>query len=401
MIEIALATFLFVAIVLALAFAVLAARRRLMPEGGITVTLNGAREITGPAGGTVLDALLAEGVAIPAACGGKGTCGLCRVRAGAGAGPILPTEAGRLSPAERRAGTRLACQMRLRAPVAVEIDPALLNVETRRARVVSTRALTPTIKEIAFEVPEGWDFAFVPGGFVLVTAPPFRLPFSEIDMAPLAAPGWAGSGLVAETGAPVSRAYSVANRPEDAGRIVLDIRLALPPPNQPGLPPGVVSSWLFGLRQGDEADLSGPFGEFHAQDTDAEMVMIGGGVGMAPLRAIVHDQLARATGRRITYFFGARGPEDLFYTQEFEALAKDHDLFTWVPVLSEKGGAGWKGETGFVHEALIRRHLEVHHAPESCEYYLCGPPLMIRAVTAALDAAGVELDQIYFDDFGG
>ncbi|KQI70704.1 hypothetical protein AN191_16720 [Loktanella sp. 5RATIMAR09] len=400
MTTILLATFLFVALVLALSAAVLAVRRRLIPEGGIEIGVNGGQTITGAPGTTLLDALVAEGVALPAACGGKGTCGLCRVHLRSGGGPVLATESGRLSAADLRKGARLACQIRLREPLEVEVDPAFLDAKPHAARVASVKALTPTIKEIVFDLPDGWDFDYVAGDFVLVHAPAFRLPLSEIDMTPMAEPGWAASGLVAQSAAPVTRAYSVANRPEDTGRIVFNIRLALPPPDAKGAPPGVVSSWLFGLKPGDMADLSGPFGEFRAQDTGAEMVFVGGGVGMAPLRAVVADELARGSGRRITYFYGARGPGDLFYAEEHEAMAQAHDSFTWIPVLTE-ANAGWAGETGFVHEALIRRHLDIHPAPETCEYYLCGPPMMIRAVTAALDRTGVERRQIFYDDFGG
>lgn len=402
MIEIFLAPVVFVALVLGLAALVLSARRWLVPQGRVPISVNGAQTLEAPAGATLLEALSGAGIQLPAACGGKGTCGLCRVAVTRGGGPVLPTEAGRLSAADLRKGLRLACQVRLREPVAITLDPALISARPVTARVAQARALTPTIRQIVLDLPQGEAFAFTPGDFVLVTAPPFRLALSEIDMSPLPRPFWADAGLIAESDTPQTRAYSLANRPEDTGCAVLLVRLALPPPDCHGCPPGVVSSWMFARKPGDEVPLAGPFGEFHVRPGDAEMVFVGGGVGMAPLRAMIHAELGRGSTRRMTFFYGARSLADLIFADEFEALAVRHGNFSWVPVLSEPAaGDAWEGERGFVHEALIRLHLERHPAPETCEYYLCGPPLMSRAVVAALEDYGVDRDAILYDDFGG
>lgn len=402
MTEIMLAPLVFVALVLGLSALVLATRRWLVPQGRVPVTVNGAQTIEAPAGATLLEALSGAGIQLPAACGGKGTCGLCRVAVTEGGGPVLPTEAGRLSAADLRKGLRLACQVKLRGPVAVRVDPALISARPMIARAAEARALTPTIRQIVLDLPEGATFSFTPGDFVLVTAPPFHLPLSEIDMSPLPRPSWADAGLVAESDRPETRAYSLANRPEDEGLAVLLVRLALPPPDCRGCPPGVVSSWLFARNPGDEVRLAGPFGEFHIRPGEAEMVFVGGGVGMAPLRAMIHAELARGSTRRMTFFYGARSLADLIFAEEFEALAARHGNFSWVPVLSEPArGEVWEGQRGFVHEALVRLHLERHAAPEACEYYLCGPPVMTRAVVAALEEYGVDRDAILHDDFGG
>jgi len=405
MTEILFATLIFVLFILALSALVLATRRVLRPGGSVDITLNGTKILSGSPGSTLLEALLTGNVAVPAACGGKGSCGLCRVKVPQGGGPLLQTETDRLSRTEQQDHLRLACQVRLRGDVSVLVDPALLDVTTYSCRVQSSINLTPTIKEIVIDLPTGWDFEFRPGDFVLITAPPFRMNFDGIEIAPEHQADWIKTGLsnrTVETTQPVTRAYSIANRPEDRGRIVLNIRLALPPPAKPHLPPGLMSSWLFGLKQGDEVKVSGPFGEFHVQPGDAEIVCVAGGVGMAPIRAIIHDEVTRNPDRKISFFYGARSTRDLFYASEFEALEQLMPNFGWIPALSEPNEAThWPGAVGFIHDALIRDHLDIHSEPEACEYYLCGPPLMIRAVIAALNEAGVDRDQIFFDDFGG
>jgi Na+-transporting NADH:ubiquinone oxidoreductase subunit F len=301
-------------------------------------------------------------------------------------------------------GLRLACQVVVRGPLAVEVPEAILAAETFVCRVLSNRTVAPLIKELVVALPEGGRFAFEAGAFAQVTAPPYALDFADIEVAPEHEAAWTRLGLRAlrsESAVAVSRAYSIANRPEDAGRVVMNIRLAVPPPGQPEAPPGVVSSWLFGLEPGDRVDLAGPYGEFRARESGAEMVLIGGGVGMAPLRAIIHDQLTRrSSGRRLSYWYGARSRADLFYAAEFEALAARHPNFRFTVALSDPApGDGWTGATGFVHEVAFRSYLRDHAAPEACEYYLCGPPLMMRAVTGMLEDLGVPADMIFFDDF--
>lgn len=405
MIEILLAILFLSALLVALAAMLHAVREYLLPARPVTVTVNGDRQISALANYKLLDILNANGIAVPSGCAGAGTCGLCRVSDVTGSGDPLPTEKARLTPAELRAGERLACQVVVRADTGVSVPAEILSTRMLRCRVSSTRSVTPLIKEIVLDLPEGEAFDFHAGNFVQINAPAYELDFSSIELADAHRAQWKKLGLDrlrVQSDEPVSRAYSVASRPQDAGRIVLNIRLATPPPAVPGSSPGVVSSWLFGLKAGETVEVAGPYGHFGAQDTGREMVFIGGGVGMAPLRAIIFDQLERlGTRRRISFWYGARSRGELFYVDEFDALAARHPNFTWTPALSEPAaGDDWQGATGFVHDVAFKAYLEDHPAPEECEYYLCGPPLMIEAVYAMLDECGVEPGSIFNDDFG-
>ena len=405
MTEIGIGVLLLVGLVLALTMAVLLARAVLIPSRPAVVTVNGSRRIDARTGAKLLGVLNEAGILIPSACGGAGTCGLCRVRVTEGEVATLPTEAARLSKAELRAGTHLACQVVLHDDIGVEVDATLLGAESFRCQVISVRHVTPLIREIVLQMPEDHRPDVPAGSFVQITAPPFSLEYARIDVPPEYQDAWRSlRDLSVSSDAPVTRAYSVSNRPEDAaaGRLVLNIRLALPPPSAPGAPPGIVSSWLFSVRQGDSINTSGPFGHFAAQESGREMVLIGGGVGMAPPRAIVFDQLERVgTDRRISFWYGARSRAELFYIEEFEELARRHPNFTWTVALSDPApGDDWDGPTGFIHQVVLDQYLSEHPAPEECEYYLCGPPLMMRAVFAMLDDLGVERRSIFFDDFG-
>ena len=405
MTEILLGSLIVIALMLALTLGLLAARRRLVPPGAVTVTVNDTHRIEGPRGEKLLTVLHDAGIGIPAGCGGAGTCGLCRVIAtGEGAGEVLATEKGLLSGAERRDHVRLACQVSLRGPIAVQVGGDVLAAGNAECEVISNRMLAPLIRELVLDLPPDYAFDFRAGGFMQLTAPPYDLDFATIEVAPEHRAAWTAAGwdrLRGGSAAPVTRAYSIANRPQDAGRAVFNIRLAVPPAGQEGaIPPGLVSSWLFARQPGDRVGMSGPFGEFHVQPTDREMIFIGGGVGMAPLRAMIHEQLGQGTTRRIHYFYGARTAADLFYVDEFQALAAAHPNFGWTPALTEPApGDRWTGPTGFIHET-VRRALSNHPAPEDCEYYLCGPPVMISAVLATLSRLGVEPHSIFNDDFG-
>jgi len=403
--EIVLGSVLFVAFVLILASVVVAARALLLPTHSITVTINGTTTLRAKAGSKLLDILNGASIPVPAACGGKGTCGQCRVTVPAGEGKALPTEAAKLTRGELASGLRLACQVTVRDDLNVEVGADILGAGHWSCRVVSSRTLSPLIREIVLALPDNRSLDFRAGAFVQVTAPPYAIRFDAFDIAPAHQEMWTRFGLreiSSRSTASVSRAYSLANRPEDRGRVVLLIRLALPPPTVEGAPPGVVSSYLFGLRPGDSVEVAGPYGEFAARESEREMVFIGGGVGMAPLRAIIFDQLqTRGTKRRMSFWYGARSRIDLFYHAEFEALRNQYGNFSWTAALSEPApGDDWTGETGFIHDVVLRRLLRDHPAPEDCEYYLCGPPLMIKAVLSMLDEIGVDPESIFYDDFG-
>ena len=406
MTEIALGSIFVTLLVVVLTGALILARNRLIPQEAVTVTINGRKQIEAARGDQLLSVLHGAGIAIPAACGGTGTCGLCRVTVeGAGLGDVQATELGILSPAERRNNIRLACQTKLRGPVDVTVAADVLAAESFPCRVLSNRMLAPLIRELVLELPQGREFRFRAGAFMQLSAPAYTLDFATVELDSAHEQAWRIAGwpsLKSVSAKPVTRAYSIASRPQDVGRIVFNIRLAVPPAGrEQDIPPGVVSSYLFALRAGDTVEAGGPFGEFHVQPTEREIVFIGGGVGMAPLRAMIHEQIGQRTKRRMSYFYGARTAADLFYAEEFEAIAAENANFTWTPALSDPAHSDrWTGATGFIHD-IVRRALATHPAPDECEYYLCGPPVMISAVLAMLNRLGVEPHSIYNDDFGG
>lgn len=403
--EILVGSAVFTAIVLTLALVVIAARAIVLPSRAVTVTVNGSRRIETRTGQKLLDVLKQDDIPVPSACAGAGTCGLCRVTVTEGGGETLPTEAARLSNAEMHAGMRLSCQVTVRNDMQVGVAEEILNVESFTCTLAESRMLSPLIREVVLDMPDGRPFEFHAGAFVQVTAPPYKLDFSTVATDDGFRAEWERLGIgamTAGTDTPVTRAYSVANIPADTNRIVMFVRLAVPPPSAHGAPPGVVSSFLFGLKPGDPVTVSGPYGTFKVQDTDREMVFIGGGVGMAPLRSMIFDQLERVgTSRKITFWYGARSRADLFRSEEFDELAARHENFDWTVALSDPAeGDGWNGPTGFIHTVAYKAYLEAHPAPEDCEYYLCGPPLMIQAVLRMLDECGVDETAIFNDDFG-
>ncbi len=405
MIGAVLSILVLVALTLALTGIVILARRVMMPALPAILTVNDTNRIRTETGRKLLGALNDNGILVPSACAGAGTCGLCRVQI-LGDGPQpLPVEAARLSPAELRAGLHLACQVTLRGDMSVHVPDDLLAAEAFETRVAGTTTLTPLIREVVLDLPADKAEHLFAGAFIQITAPPFALDYKDISIPDRFDAVWAPlRTLSLRTSAPVTRAYSIANRPQDTldGRVVLNIRLALPPPRLPTAPPGIVSSWLFSLKPGDAVSVAGPFGTFKVQDTDRDMVFLGGGVGMAPLRAMIFDLLERrGTDRKVSFWYGARSAADLFYADEFEALAAAHDNFEWTVALSDPDPDDhWQGATGFIHRVVWERYLRDHPAPQDCEYYLCGPPMMIAAVLSMLDTLGVEPSQIFLDDFG-
>lgn len=403
--EIVFAIALFTVVITALALAVQLARSRLAPGGPIWLEVNGLRRFETSGGRCLLEALAEEGILLPAACGGTGACGLCRVRVLSGTGTPTPVEGGQITVPDRKRGVRLACQVRLREDLEVEVPEEALGVLEWTGRLRRARELTPLIRELLIDLPVGTSLDFRAGAFVELTCPPYRLRLGDLAVARAHPRAWSrmqSAELEAGTDQPVTRAYSLANHPGESEIALLDVRLALPPPGTRGIPPGVVSSWLFSLKEGDELPMRGPHGHFFVRESDRELVFVGGGVGMAPMRAHLFDLLERrGSKRRMSFWYGARSRVDLFYVEDFDALEARHENFSWKVALSEPAAEDvWEGPTGFIHRVLHDEYLGAHPAPEDCEYYLCGPPMMIRAVLAMLDGLGVERESIFFDDFG-
>lgn len=407
MLEVAFGVAMFTLIVLALASLILVARAKLVATGDVEIVVNETKIVLAPVGETLLGALVLSGIRVPSGCGGIGTCGQCRVRLTRGGGPILPVETARITAREARQGVRLACQVKIKQPLGVRVPEEIFGVQEWDCRVRSSRNVGTLIKEIVLELPAGELLDFRAGSFVQVTSPPFRARFADFEIDPDFRQEWDHLDLwrhAATSSKPTARAYSMANYPDEKAIIILIVRIATPPPGAPEhVPPGVVSSYLFQLKTGDTVRVSGPFGHFFAPDTEKEMVFVGGGAGMAPMRAHIFDQLLRLKSeRKITFWYGVRNRRELFYTEEFDRLQREHENFRWFVALSEpRPEDAWTGATGFIHDVLYEMYLEEHPAPEECEYYLCGPPLMIKAALRMLDRLGVERESIRFDDFGG
>ena len=408
--EIVVAVTLYAAIVMALVALMVLAKTTLIPSGDVRIRVNGQRDVVVKRGGKLLGALAGHEILLPAACGGASTCGQCRVRVLRGGGSALPTERALLPPREVRTGWRLACQVAVKGDLEIDVPGELLETRRYTCRVRSTRNVSTYIKELVLELPEGETLTFRAGGYVQTECPPHTLRYEDFEIEPEYQSDWDAAQMwrhVSVVEEPVTRAYSLANhpgeRPEEARVVMLDVRIAPPPPHVPeGTPPGKMSSYLFSLRPGDPLVLAGPYGEFFAHESDAEMLFIGGGAGMAPMRSIIFDQLERLrTKRRISFWYGARSLREAFYEEDFDRLQAQHENFRWTLALSDPAPEdAWSGPTGFIHQVVLDAYLADHPAPEDVEYYLCGPPMMAQAVVAMLDELCVSPDNIFFDDFG-
>ncbi|MEM1032680.1 MAG: NADH:ubiquinone reductase (Na(+)-transporting) subunit F [Myxococcota bacterium] len=398
---------MFTLVIVGLVLVLMLARSRLVNTAPVTININDEKEIEVPAGGTLLGALAAERIFIPSACGGKGTCGVCTVQVRTGGGALLPTEEAHITRGQSRNGCRLSCQVKIKQDMKIEIEPEIFSAKKWTCRVVSNRNVATFIKELKLELPPGEEVPFRAGGYIQIECPPHVARYEDFDIDDDYREDWDRLDMwrfVSTVEESVERAYSMANYPDEKGIIILNVRIASPPPGAPeGTPPGVMSSYLFGLRPGDEVVVSGPFGDFFAKDTEREMVFIGGGAGMAPMRSHIFDQFRRlGTDRKVSFWYGARSRREAFYTEEFDAIEQEHPNFRWHLALSDaKPEDDWQGPTGFIHEVLRDQYLARHEAPEECEYYLCGPPMMNRAVIGMLHDLGVEPENIMLDDFGG
>lgn len=404
---IVLGVVMFTVIVLALVALILVARSRLVPGGNVRITINADSEksLEVPIGGKLLNVLAENEIYLASACGGGGTCGMCKCVITAGGGPLLPTESTHINRREAREGVRLACQVAVKEDLQLQLPPEVFDVRKWECRVKSNRCVATFIKELVLELPEGEEVNFRAGGYVQIEAPPHRVKYADFEIEEKFRDDWDRYNLwryVSETHEEVVRAYSMANYPGEKGMIMLNVRIATPPPDKPDAPPGRISSYIFSLKPGDKVTISGPYGEFFAKETDNEMVFIGGGAGMAPMRSHIFDQLKRLKSRRtISFWYGARSLREVFYAEEFDKLAKEHDNFSWHLALSQPMPEDcWRGKCGFIHQVLFDSYLKDHPAPEDCEYYICGPPLMNEAVIHMLDSLGVEPENILYDDFG-
>jgi Na+-transporting NADH:ubiquinone oxidoreductase subunit F len=405
-IEIALGVSLFTAIVLGLVGMILFARSKLVATGNVTILVNDEREIQAPVGSKLLGALADSSLFVSSACGGGGTCGQCKVKISEGGGSILPTEETHINKREARAGERLSCQVTVKQDMKIEVPEEVFGVKQWECTVRSNDNVATFIKELVMEIPEGEQVPFRAGGYIQIECPPHVVHYKDFDIAPEYHPDWDKYDVwryESKVDEPVIRAYSMANYPEENDIIMLNVRIATPPPRDETIPPGIMSSYIWSLKPGDKVRISGPFGEFFAKDTDAEMVFIGGGAGMAPMRSHIFDQLKRLKSKRkITFWYGARSLREAFYTEEFDKLQAENENFTWHLALSEPlPEDNWQGYTGYIHDVLLENYLKQHPAPEDCEYYMCGPPMMNSAVINMLKELGVEDDNILLDDFGG
>ncbi len=406
MIEVLLGVVMFTGVVLALVGIILAAKWQLVPSGNVEIVVNDQKHLSVSVGGKLLGALAGDSIFVSSACGGGGTCGQCKVDVLAGGGDILPTERMHINNREAKAGMRLACQVAVKQDMTIEVPPEVFETKKWQCKVRSNRNVATFIKELVLELPEGEDVGFQAGGFIQIEAPPHDLTYSDFDIETEYHEDWDKFNLwtiESHVSEDVVRAYSMANYPAEKGIIMLNVRVATPPPRSAeGTPPGKMSSFIFNLKPGDAVTISGPYGEFFIQETPAEKIYIGGGAGMAPLRSHIFELFKnRNTDCKVSYWYGARSMREMFYEDEFEKLAEENDNFKLNIALSDPMPEdNWTGYEGFIHQVLHDEYLKNHPSPEDCEYYICGPPMMLSAVRKMLDDLGVEPENVMFDDFG-
>jgi Na+-transporting NADH:ubiquinone oxidoreductase subunit F len=397
---------MFTLVVLALVLVILFAKSQLVASGDVNIEINEQKTITVPAGGKLLSALADAGVFVSSACGGGGTCAQCEVKVLSGGGDILPTEKSHISRKEAREGCRLSCQVAVKQNMRIEVPPEAFETKKWRCKVRSNRNVATFIKEFVLELPEGEEVGFKAGGYIQIECPEHKIAYKDFNIEEEYHGDWDKFDVwryVSKVDEPVTRAYSMANYPGEKGIIMLNIRVASPPPRLPDVPPGKMSSYIFSLKPGDEVTISGPYGEFFIKDSDSEMIYIGGGAGMAPLRSHIFELFKQLrTNRKVTYWYGGRSLRELFYIEQFRKLEKEFPNFKFNIALSDpQAEDNWDGYTGFIHQVLHDNYLNDHPAPEEIEYYICGPPMMNAAVFKMLDDLGVEKENIAYDDFGG
>ncbi len=403
----------FVVVTVVLSIALMIAAAKLVQTGPVKITINDDDEksLTTEAGGTLLSTLSSNDILLPSACGGGGTCGVCRCRVLEGAGDLLPTEESHISRQEARDNWRLSCQVKVKQDMKIEVPAEVFNIKKWECEVVSNKNVATFIKEFVVKLPEGETLAFESGGYIQIEAPPFEIDFTDMEVEENYREEWDKYGmwdLKTVNREPVTRAYSMANHPAEGNIVMLNIRIATPPWDRGkngfmNVSPGIMSSYIFTRKPGDKVTISGPYGEFFIKDTDNEMVYIGGGAGMAPLRShIFHLFHTLKTDRKVSYWYGARSKREIFYEEHFRKIEAEFPNFEFHIALSEPLPEDhWDGPKGFIHQVVLDQYLSKHETPEDIEYYLCGPPMMNAAVQKMLDDLGVEPEMIAFDDFGG
>jgi Na+-transporting NADH:ubiquinone oxidoreductase subunit F len=384
---------------------IVAAKKTLLPGGEVAITVNEDKQFTASPGGKLLTTLAGHGVILSSACGGGGSCGQCRCIVREGGGSILPTERSQINNRDARNGVRLSCQVPVKRDMLIEVPPEMLDARKWHCTVQSNRNVATFIKELVLKLPEDEEVNFRAGGYIQIEVPPHTLEYRNFDIDERFLSDWTKFKMFqyrSHVYAPVTRAYSMANWPGEKGIIKLNVRIASPPPGSDSLPPGQVSSYIFNLQPGDEVTIAGPFGEFFMDDSDSEVMLIGGGAGMAPLRSHVFDLFkGKRTKRKVSFWYGGRSLREVFYDDEFNALAEEFDNFTFHLALSDpQPEDNWNGYTGYIHLVVLENYLQDHQAPEDINYYLCGPPMMNKAIFEMLEELGVEKENIHFDDFG-
>ena len=402
----------FLALTLLLVVILLVAKARLMPAGNRRITINGERTVETPAGATLLASLASNKIFLPSACGGGGSCGMCRCRVLSGGGEILPTETGFFTRKQQQEHYRLACQVKVKNDLQIQVPQTILGIKKMECEVVSNRNVASFIKEFVVRVPEGEKFDFLPGSYVQIDVPRYDIKFTDMEVDDKFRDEWDKYkmwGLTCRNDEETFRAYSMANYPAEGNIIMLNIRIATPPFDRStgtwaaGIKPGICSSYIFTRKPGDKVTLSGPYGDFHIQDTGREMIYIGGGAGMAPLRShLMHlFRTLHTTDRKISYWYGARSRREIFYEEDFRAIERDFPNFKFNIALSDpQPEDNWTGYTGFIHQVLNDHYLKAHEAPADIEYYMCGPGPMSSAVKKMLWDLGVPSEMLMYDDFG-
>jgi len=396
----------FLAIQFILVTLIVIAKKTLLPSGEVEIEINGNKKFEAKPGGKLLTTLADEGVFLSSACGGGGSCGQCRCIVSEGGGSILPTEKGKINNREAKQGMRLSCQVPVKRDMKIEVPPDMLEAKKWQCKVISNKNVATFIKELVIGIPEGEQVDFKAGGYIEIEVPAHTIHYESFDIDERYLSDWTKFQMFqykSHVYTPVTRAYSMANYPGEEGIIKLNVRIATPPPGETTIPPGQVSSYIFNLQPGDEVSIAGPFGDFLMDDSDSEVLLVGGGAGMAPLRSHIFDLFkGKHTDRKVSFWYGGRSMKECFYLDEFEEIEKNNDNFSFHLALSDPlPEDNWTGHSGFIHLILLEEYLKDHPAPEDISYYLCGPPIMNQCVFEMLDNLGVENESIHFDDFGG